>query len=106
MNEEPILLRVDAFIWSDESLNYPEKIVLNLIFSFTIREECCSLSDEWIASKFGWSAGFSADLIKILAQRGWVKVHYPWGGNRTLSLHIPGRPDPCDAFSDAVVIEV
>ena len=106
MEETPILLRVDPFIWRDESLNYPEKIVLNVIFSFTIRGECCTVTDEWIGSKFGWSAQFSRELIQLLANRQWVKIHPGWDGSRSLSINIPGKPDPCDSFSGITDVEV
>jgi hypothetical protein len=106
MDNEAILLRVDPFIWQDESLNYPEKIMLNLVFSFTIRGECCSLTDQWIGNKFGWSAQFSRELIQLLSNRGWIKIHPQWDGTRNLSLHIPGSPDPCDPTFPAEEVEV
>lgn len=104
MEDQPILLRVDPFIWNDESLNYPEKIILNLIFSFTIRGECCTVTDQWIGTKFGWNAQFSKELIQLLSNRGWVNIHPQWDGSRTLSIAIPGTQDPCDApFTDVEV---
>jgi hypothetical protein len=104
MEDQPILLRVDPFIWNDESLNYPEKITLNLIFSFTIRGECCTVTDQWIATKFGWTPQFSKELIQLLSNRGWVNIHPQWDGGRTLSIAIPGTPDPCDVpFEDVEV---
>jgi hypothetical protein len=106
MENDPILLRIDPFIWEDESLNYPEKIILNLIFSFTIREQCCFVTDEWIAGKFGWSPKFVKDVIQLLAQRGWVLVNPQWDGSRTLSIHIPGKPNPCDQAFPAQAVEV
>jgi hypothetical protein len=105
-NNDPILLRVDNFIWGDQSLNYPEKIILNLIFSFTIREECCTLSDVWIANKFGWTSQFVKEIVQLLANRGWVIIHPQWDGSRTLSIHIPGKPDPCDQSFPVDGIEV
>lgn len=100
--EEPILLRIDPFLWSDDSLNYPEKIILNLILSFTIRQECCTLNDEWIASKFGWTPGFCKDVIQLLVSRGWINMNKQWDGTRQLSFHIPGTPNPCD---DVLTVE-
>jgi hypothetical protein len=103
MDNEAILLRIDPFIWQDESLNYPEKIILNLVFSFTIREECCSVTDQWIANKFGWTSQFVKELIGLLTMRGWLLVHPQWDGSRTLSIHIPGKQDPCNWSHDVEV---
>jgi hypothetical protein len=106
MENDPILLRIDPFIWSDESLNYPEKIILNLVFSFTIREECCFVTDEWIANKFGWTPKFVKNVIQLLVQRGWVLLHPQWDGSRPLSIHIPGQTSPCDQAFPAEAVEV
>jgi hypothetical protein len=106
MEEQPILLRVDPFIWNDESLNYPEKIILNFIFSFTIRGECCAVPDSWIGMKFGWGTKFTTEVIDLLKIRGWVNVHSQWDGSRTMSINIPGTPDPCDTFSDITHVQV
>jgi hypothetical protein len=106
MEEKPILLRVDPFIWNDESLNYPEKIILNLIFSFTVRGECCTVSDHWIGSKFGWNEKFSKEIIELLKVRGWINYHPQWDGGRTLSINIPGAPDPCEAFDNISHVQV
>ena len=106
MENEPILLRIDPFIWSDPNLNYPEKIIVNLVLSFTLRGECCNLSDEWIGSKFGWTPEFVKDVIKLLTTRGLIVMDKQWGGLRNLSIHIPGKDNPCqDVFTvDAVEV--
>lgn len=100
MENEPILLRIDPFIWEDPNLNYPEKIIVNLVLSFTLRGECCTLSDEWIASKFGWQPGFVKDVIGLLFQRDLLVLSNEWGGVRNLSIYIPGKDNPCqDVFT-------
>jgi hypothetical protein len=104
--EQAILLRIDPFLWQDESLNYPEKIVLNLIFSFTIRQECCDLTNEWIAGKFGWTPSFVDEVIQLLRVREWIHVHEKWQGARCLSINIPGQPNPCDSFEGIMDVEV
>lgn len=104
--EQPILLRIDPFLWRDESLNYPEKIILNIIFSFTIRGECCELSNDWIASKFGWTPVFVAEVVDLLRIREWINVHQNWNGSRCLSIHIPGQTNPCDAYQGITDVEV
>ena len=104
--EEPILLRIDPFLWNDESLNYPEKIVLNLILSFTLRNECCTVTDEWIAAKFGWTPSFCTELIALLAMRGWINVHKQWNGDRNMSFHIPDRDNPCQNISTVEATEI
>lgn len=106
MENEPILLRIDSFIWEDPNLNYPEKIIVNLILSFTLRGECCTLTDEWIGSKFGWEPGFVRDVINLLNTRGLVVMDKQWDGSRNLSIFIPGKDSPCqDVFTvDAVEV--
>ena len=100
MENEPILLRIDPSIWADPNLNYPEKIIVNLVLSFTLRNECCTLSDEWIASKFGWQPGFVKDVIGLLSQRDLLVLNNEWGGARNLSIFIPGKDNPCqDVFT-------
>lgn len=104
--EEPILLRIDSFIWEDPNLNYPEKIIVNLVLSFTLRDECCNLTDEWIGSKFGWQPAFVKDVIKLLSTRGLIVMDKEWGGNRNLSIHIPGKDNPCQDIATVDVVEV
>ena len=100
MENDPILLRIDPFIWEDPNLNYPEKILVNLVLSFTLRGECCTLSDEWIASKFGWHPGFVKSVIELLSQRDLLVLSNEWGGVRNLSIFIPGKDNPCqDVFT-------
>lgn len=102
-----ILLRVDKFIWEDPNLNYPEKIVLNFIFSWSIQEKCCFASDEWIASKFGWDDNFVNQIIGMLQVRGYVDVvEADWQYPRRLSVILPGFKNPCFDFEDITAIEV
>ena len=104
--EEPILLRIDPFLWNDDSLNYPEKIMLNLILSFTLRDECCTLTDEWIAAKFGWTPNFCKELIGLLATRGWINVYKEFGSERKMSFYIPDRDSPCQDISTVEATEI
>ena len=106
MEIDPILLRVDSFIWEDPNLNYPEKIIVNLILSFTLREECCNLTDEWIASKFGWEPGFVSNVIDLLFSRGLIVMDKQFNGSRNLSIYIPGRANPCEDVTTLDAIEV
>ena len=106
MENDPILLRVDSFIWEDPNLNYPEKIIVNLILSFTLREECCNLTDEWIASKFGWEPGFVSNVIDLLFSRGLIVMDKHFNGSRNLSIYIPGRANPCEDVTTLDAIEV
>jgi len=96
MSEGYILLRVDPHIWNDQSLNYPEKIILNLIYGFTAQGKCCLVGNDWIADKFGMDVFLVRDIINMLAARGFIKV-YPGtaGSYRRMSINIPGEPDPC-----------
>jgi hypothetical protein len=104
--EEPILLRIDPFLWEDPNLNYPEKIILNLVLSFTLRDECCTLTNEWIASKFGWTPAFVNDVIQLLATRGLLIATKSVKGIRNLSFYIPGKDNPCENITTVEAIEI
>jgi hypothetical protein len=104
--EEPILLRIDPFLWEDPNLNYPEKIILNLVLSFTLRDECCNLTNEWIASKFGWTPAFVNDVIQLLSSRNLINISKPWNGGRNLSFYIPNRDNPCEAIVTVEATEI
>lgn len=101
MDNGYIFLRIDPHIWADESLNYPEKIMLNLVFSFTVQGKCCTITDSWVASKFGWPTNFVSELISILRLRGWLNVSHGPFGDRFISIMIPGETDPCK-FDDTI----
>ena len=90
-----ILLRIDPFIWRDESLNIPEKILLNFVFSFTIEGKCCDVETSWIAHKFGWSIQFVNEMILMMVIRGWLYVNENSEGTRFMSINIPGHTNPC-----------
>jgi hypothetical protein len=105
-NNGYILLRVDPFIWNDTSLSIEQKIILNLIFSFTIQGKCCFLSDAWISTKFGFQETLVRDIIKTLERNGWIRVRYAPGVARTLAIIIPGEQDPCDDAETVDVFEV
>lgn len=105
MNEGYILLRVDPQIWHDPSLNYPEKIILNLIYGFHAQGKCCMVSDEWISSKFGMDYSLVRDVIRMLSTRGFVSlIPGEYGSPRRLSIVIPGEPNPClaDSYIDPI----
>lgn len=107
MDDGYILLRVDKFIWADPDLNYPDKIVLNFIFSWSIQEKCCFASNDWIASKFGWDPKFVDQIIGILQIRGYVNViEADWQYPRRLSAILPGYKNPCQEFEDITAIDV
>lgn len=96
MNEGYILLRIDPQIWHDQSLNYPEKIILNLIWGFHAQGKCCMVSDEWISQKFGMDYSLVRDVLKMLITRGFVKqIPADYSTPRRLWVHIPGEPSPC-----------
>ena len=95
MTEGYILLRVDPFIWEDESLTIPEKILLNFVFSFTIENKCCTVPSAWIAKRFGWTEKFVNEMILMMTIRGWLYVSEGSLGTRTMSILIPGHPNPC-----------
>lgn len=96
MNEGYILLRVDPHIWNDESLNYPEKIILNLIYGFTAQGKCCFVSDEWITAKFGIDLNLVRSVIQMLRIRQYITVEDASADSpRRMSINIPGEPNPC-----------
>ena len=100
-----ILLRIDPFLWHDTSLNYPEKIILEVIFGFTAQQKCCYVSDAWIANAFGWEEDFVADVLAMLQIRGWILVdNDAFGGQRKLSINVPGERNPCAPWEDAEMI--
>lgn len=90
-----ILLRVDPFIWRDDSLNVNEKILLNFVFSFTIENKCCDVPSDWIADRFGWTERFVDEMIQMMIMRGWLFVNKEFGGVRKMSIAIPGHLNPC-----------
>lgn len=106
MDEQPILLRIDPFIWNDPNLNYPEKIILNFILSFSLRDECCTVTDEWLGSKFGWTPNFVKDVISLLATRGFIVSKTQWDGKRKLSFYIPGKANPCEDIDTVEATEI
>ena len=106
MDNEPILLRIDPFIWDDPNLGYPEKIIVNLVLSFTLRDECCKLTNEWIASKFGWTPEFVNDIINLLATRKLLVMDKQWNGTRNLSFYIPGKTNPCEDITTVEATEI
>jgi len=95
MSDTYILLRIDPFIWRDESLNIPEKILLNFVFSFTVENRCCDVDTSWIADRFGWNPQFVNEMINMMALRGWLYVERKSDGTRLMSINIPGRNNPC-----------
>lgn len=96
MTEGYILLRVDPHIWNDESLNYPEKIILNLIYGFTAQGKCCMITDEWISAYFGIELKLVASILQMLRIRQYITVTEASAGSpRRMSINIPGEPDPC-----------
>lgn len=96
MRDNYILLRIDPHIWNDRSLNYPEKIILNLVYGFTAQGRCCLVSDEWISQYFGIELKLVEDVIKMLAIREIINVTPGEAGHtRKISINIPGEPDPC-----------
>ena len=102
MDNSYILLRIDPLIWQDQSLTYPEKILLNLVFQFTA-EGKCELTDEWIANKFGMEIQFVGQMVSMLMLRGWINVspqtiHQP----RKLSINIPGFKNPCEDYIEII----
>ena len=99
MDSSYILLRIDPMIWQDQSLTYPEKILLNLIFQFTADAKCCELTDDWIANKFGMEVKFVGQMISMLMLRGWINVSPQTLTNpRKLSINIPGFKNPCEDY--------
>ena len=103
MDNSYILLRIDPLIWQDQSLTYPEKILLNLVFQFTAEGKCCELTDEWIANKFGMEIQFVGQMVSMLMLRGWINVspqtiHQP----RKLSINIPGFKNPCEDYIEII----
>ena len=96
MSEGYILLRVDPHIWHDQSLNYPEKIILNLIYGFTAQGKCCFVSDEWISAKFGIDLNLVRSVIQMLKVRQFINVTEPTAEYpRRMCINIPGEQDPC-----------
>ena len=96
MSEGYILLRVDPHIWNDQSLNYPEKIILNLIYGFTAQGKCCYVSNDWISAKFGIDPNLVGNIIGMLKTRGFINVTPGSAGEpRRMCINIPGEPDPC-----------
>lgn len=95
MQDSYILLRIDPFIWRDESLNIPEKILLNFVFSFTFENKCCDVPSAWIADRFGWTTQFVNEMIQMMALRGWLYVERRLDGTRLMSINIPGQTNPC-----------
>jgi len=106
MDNGYILLRVDRSIWEDQNLDYPEKIVLNFVFSWSIQNKCCFVSDEWLATKFGWSEKYVNEIISILQIKGYLSViEKDWQYPRRLSVILPGHVNPCYDFEDYTLIE-
>ena len=96
MSEGYILLRIDPHIWNDQSLNYPEKIILNLVYGFTAQGKCCFVSDDWISSYFGIDVNLVRNIISMLSMRGYMKVSPATAGSpRRMGINIPGEADPC-----------
>jgi hypothetical protein len=95
MSNSYILLRIDPFIWEDESLNINEKILLNFVFSFTFEGKCCTVPSDWIARRFGWSAKFVNEMIFMMVLRDWLWVENKDDGTRCMSINIPGSVNPC-----------
>ena len=96
MSDNYILLRIDPHIWNDPSLNYPEKIILNLVYGLTAQGKCCFLTDDWISQYFGIELRLVGDIIRMLAMRGVLCVIPGLAGQpRKMCINIPGEPDPC-----------
>jgi hypothetical protein len=96
MSEGYILLRIDPHIWNDQSLNYPEKIILNLVYGFTAQGKCCLVSDDWISAYFGIDSSLVSNVISMLSARGFLCVIPGTAGQpRKMCINIPGEPDPC-----------
>lgn len=98
MDNGYIMLRVDPFIWHNDSLTYPEKLILNIVFGFTIDNNCCRIADTWFATKFGWTPQFVGEMIEMLRKRGFLTVtEEEWGlvHTRGLSIKMGDRTCPC-----------
>ena len=105
MENTYILLPVFPKIWQDESLNYPEKIMLSLIFGQNQQNKCATFSPNWIANNFGWQPQFVNEVTSILALRGIIRVERK-AGELMMSIVIPGEPNPCLNISDVVWEEI
>lgn len=105
MENHYILLPVFPNVWADESLNYPEKIILSLIWGQNIQNKCAVFSQDWIANNFGWSPQFVNEVVSLLALRGIIKVRREFGELR-MSVFVPGEPDPCITITEADWVEI
>ena len=104
-----ILMRVDPFIWHNDQLNYPEKLLLNVVFGFTIDNKCCHLADTWFATKFGWTPQFVTEMVKMLKMRGYLLVTedvWGFGFVRGLSVPMGDRECPCIQSEQIIHIQV
>jgi hypothetical protein len=98
-----IFLRIDRAIWTDTTLNYEEKIIMNLIYQFNVQNMCCTFSPEWIAYKFGWEPQFVTEIVTLLERKGLIRVRIK-DENYAMSLILPGEPDPCSKLDEITSI--
>lgn len=98
-----MLLRCDNFIFHNQSLTLEEKILLNLIFSFSVQSKCFFASSDWIAYRFGWSPLFVDEMIAKLKLQGFIKVNPYHVTGRSIWFVLDEWEDPCDACDDALV---
>lgn len=105
MENRYILLPVFPTVWADESLNYPEKIILCLIWGQNIQGHCAVFSQNWIANNFGWTPQHVNEVVSLLALRGIIKVRRE-GADLHMSVFVPGEPDPCITITDADWAEI
>lgn len=97
--EGAIFLRIDRAIWSDQSLQVEQKIVLNFIYQFHVHNLCCTFSPAWIGNKFGWDEAFVTEVVTFLEKLGYIRVRVK-DDNYAMSIILPGEPDPCRSLDE------
>ena len=68
--EQPVLWYIQPTIFASPDLSFAEKMLLSLVFSFSIRGEYCLLTDEWVSAKLGVSPVDAKTTFDLLILRG------------------------------------
>ena len=105
--ENAILLRIDPWIFRLDGLSLLEKMLLNYVYSWTVQGRCCFTSSEWMAYKFGFTAGDIDTTLDLLQMKGYIHIKKSTEDYnlRTLSFNFEDMEDPCNGPASPFTFE-
>jgi len=98
--ENPILLRIDPFIFRIDGLSLLEKMLLNYVYAWSVQGRCCFSSSSWFGYKFGFTEGDINTTLELLQMKGYIRINKGFeGGARSLSYVFSDAGDVCEGIT-------